>query len=130
MSNFVFELSAAVTFTAPAAYADVTPQDGTVISDTPTFIATYIARSSAVVDLIKTQTADSKAEDGNTRFEGLHRIGRDNHFVILEASSKVVGNIEAKARFQFGTLACARANFAQRSSHRRTSQRLSQMSPL
>ena len=91
MSNFVFGFSAAVAITATTTYADVTLQDGTVLSDTPTFIVTYIeadaASSDAVADLIKTQTADSKNEDGNIRFEGLQRIGQDNHFVILEAWS-------------------------------------------
>lgn len=73
------------------ASGDVTLQDDTVLSDKPTFIVTYIetdiASSDAVAALIKEQTATSKAEDGNLRFEGLQRIGQDNHFVILEAWS-------------------------------------------
>lgn len=91
MSNFISGFSVAIAITAAAAHADVTLQDGTVLSDTPTFIVTYIeadvASSVAVAELIRTQTADSKSEDGNIRFEGLQRIGQDNHFVILEAWS-------------------------------------------
>ncbi|MBL4768630.1 MAG: antibiotic biosynthesis monooxygenase [Rhodobacteraceae bacterium] len=74
-----------------AANADVKLQDDTILSDKPTFIVTYIeadvASSDAVAELIKKQTASSKGEDGNIRFEGLQRIGQDNHFVILEAWS-------------------------------------------
>ena len=40
-----------------------------------------------VADLVKAQTAASKKEKGNLRFEGLQRIIRTNHFVILEAWS-------------------------------------------
>ena len=73
------------------ASADVTLQDDTVLSDKPTFIVTYIeadiASSDAVAALIEEQTVASKAEDGILRFEGLQRIGQDNHFVILEAWS-------------------------------------------
>lgn len=73
------------------ASADVTLQDDTVLSDKPTFIVTYIetdvANSDKVAALINEQTAASQAEDGNLRFEGLQRIGQDNHFVILEAWS-------------------------------------------
>lgn len=74
---------------AVAAQADVTLQDGTVLSDKPTFIVTYVeadvAKTDAVADLIREQAAASKSEDGNLRFEALQRIGQDNHFVILEA---------------------------------------------
>jgi len=64
-------------------------QDDTILPDKPTFIVTYIgadaASSDAVAALIKEQTASSKGEAGNLRFEGLQRIGQGNHFVILEA---------------------------------------------
>ena len=63
MSNFISGFSVAIAITAAAAHADVTLQDGTVLSDTPTFIVTYIeadvASSVAVAELIRTQTADS-----------------------------------------------------------------------
>ena len=78
-------------FSAVASNADVKLQDGTILSDKPTFIVTYIeadvASSDAVAALIKEQTASSKGEDGNLKFEGLQRIGQDNHFVIFEAWS-------------------------------------------
>lgn len=83
--------AAIVAVSAFASHADVTLQDNTVLSDAPTFIVTYIeadvASSDAVAELIRAQTASSKSEDGNIRFEGLQRIGQDNHFVILEAWS-------------------------------------------
>jgi quinol monooxygenase YgiN len=76
-------------FSALSAQADVTLKDGTVLSDNPTYIVTYIeadvANSGDVAELIKEQAASSKEEGGNLRFEGLQRIGEDNHFVILEA---------------------------------------------
>lgn len=69
--------------------ADVTLKDGTVLSDNPTFIVTYIEvdanKADAALDLIKAQAEASKAEDGSLRFEAIQRIGQDNHFVILEA---------------------------------------------
>lgn len=83
--------AAVVAVSALASQADVKLQDDTILSDTPTFIVTYIeadvASSDAVADLIKKQTASSKSEEGNIRFEGLQRIGQDNHFVILEVWS-------------------------------------------
>lgn len=70
------------------AQADVTLQDNTVLSDKPTFIVTYVeadvASTDAVKNLLKEQTAASKSEDGNLRFEAVQRIGQPNHFVILE----------------------------------------------
>ncbi|SOH92853.1 Quinol monooxygenase YgiN [Monaibacterium marinum] len=81
--------ASALAFSASMASADVTLQDGTVLSDAPTFIVTYIeadaASSDAVKALIEDQTSASTQEDGNLRFEGLQRIGQDNHFVIIEA---------------------------------------------
>ncbi len=71
--------------------ADTKLRNGVVLSDKPTWIVTYIeaaAGSAAkVADLVKAQTAASKKEKGNLRFEGLQRIIRTNHFVILEAWS-------------------------------------------
>lgn len=74
---------------APALADDVTLQDGTVLSDDPTFIVTYIevdaAQADAALALIQAQAEASLAEDGVLRFEGLQRIGQGNHFVLLEA---------------------------------------------
>ncbi len=87
----IAQTAAILAFSAVTSNADVTLQDDTILSDEPTFIVTYIeadvASPDAVVALIKEQTASSKGEDGNLRFEGLQRIGQDNHFVILEAWS-------------------------------------------
>ncbi len=71
------------------AMADTKLRDGTMLSDKPTFIVTYIEAAAGTADqvaaLIKAQTAKSKREKGNLRFEGLQRIIRGNHFVIMEA---------------------------------------------
>lgn len=68
--------------------ADTKLKDGTVLSDKPTFIVTYIeaeaGKSDDVIVLLKAQSEASKAEDGNLRFETLQRINRDTHFVVLE----------------------------------------------
>jgi quinol monooxygenase YgiN len=82
-------IAVAVTSLAATSFADTTLNDGTVLSDSPAWIVTYIEVAADVVDeaeaLIKAQTSTSKAEKGNLRFEGLQRISRRNHFVILEA---------------------------------------------
>jgi len=69
--------------------AETKLQDGTVLSDKPTLIVTYIEAAVGTEDkvatMIKDQTAASKSENGNLRFEGLQRVNQDNHFVILEA---------------------------------------------
>lgn len=73
---------------ASAAWADVKLRDGTVLSDKPYFIVSYIevapdaARNIAA--LIKRQVAAGKTQKGNLRFEGLQRQGHRNHFVIME----------------------------------------------
>jgi quinol monooxygenase YgiN len=72
-----------------SSFADTKLNDGTVLSDTPAWIVTYIEVAADSVGkaqaLILEQAAKSKNESGNIRFEGLQRINRDNHFVILEA---------------------------------------------
>ncbi|MGI9378928.1 MAG: putative quinol monooxygenase, partial [Methyloligellaceae bacterium] len=73
-----------------------------VLSDKPTFIVSYVevalGMEAKAADLIKKQTAKSKSEDGNLRFESLQRIGRKNHFVVLEAwSTPEARNNHAKA---------------------------------
>lgn len=81
--------TAIVAFSTIAAQADVKLQDDTILSDKPTFIVTYIetdvANADAAAALIKDHAAASNSEGGKLRFEGLQRIGQDNHFVILEA---------------------------------------------
>ena len=70
-------------------FADTKLRDGTVLSDKPTFIVTYIEAAAGteakVTALIKSQAAASKKEKGNLNFEALQRISRSNHFIILEA---------------------------------------------
>lgn len=74
---------------ASSAFADTRLNDGTVLSDSPTWIVTYIEVAADSVDeardLIVEQTTASRLEEGNLRIEALQRLGRSNHFVILEA---------------------------------------------
>lgn len=86
----------------PAAQAQTKLSNGTVLSDKPYFIVTYIevASKSAgkAAALIKTQSAAGRKQPGNLRFEALQRIGQPNHFVILEAwADKDARNAHAKA---------------------------------
>jgi quinol monooxygenase YgiN len=73
---------------ASAAKADVKLGDGTMVSDKPYFIVSYIEASPSAADevasLIRKQVTASEKEKGNLRFEGLQRNGQSNHFVILE----------------------------------------------
>lgn len=75
--------------TSVAHAADVKLRSGEMLSDKPSFIVTYIEAAAGTADrvsaLIKAHTAAAKAKKGNLRFEGLQRIIRGNHFVILEA---------------------------------------------
>lgn len=80
----------ALTFaTSQIAVADVELSDGTMLSDSPYFIVTYIEAApdatDTVADLLKQHAAASKDDSGNLRFEIIQRQDRDNHFAILEA---------------------------------------------
>ena len=81
--------AAIVAFSVATVSADVKLANDTILSDKPAFIVTYIeadaSKSADVLKLIEDQTAASKSENGNLRFEGLQRLNRPNHFVILEA---------------------------------------------
>jgi hypothetical protein len=61
--------------TTSIANADTKLRNGKMLSDKPTWIVTYIeaatGTASKVEALIKAQTAASKNENGNLRFEGL-----------------------------------------------------------
>jgi quinol monooxygenase YgiN len=74
---------------ASAAQAEVKLRDGTVLSEKPYYVVTYIEVGSKsagqAAKLIKGQSAAGRKEPGNLRFEALQRVGRPNHFVILEA---------------------------------------------
>lgn len=69
--------------------AEIELKNGEMITETPTFIVTYVevdaAKSDEALSLIKTQTEASESHEGIIRFEALQRIGQDNHFVLLEA---------------------------------------------
>jgi quinol monooxygenase YgiN len=74
---------------ASIATADTKLGDGSMLSDKPAFIVSYIevlpGSEDAAAALIRKQSAESKNRAGNLRFEALQRIGRKNHFVVLEA---------------------------------------------
>ena len=69
--------------------ADAELADGTVLSDSPMWIVTYIEVAFDEVDQAKHLLADhvaaSRGEPGNQYFEAVQRIGRQNHFVVMEA---------------------------------------------
>lgn len=74
---------------APLAQADVELSDGTVLSSEPYYVVTYVEAAPSSADeaaaSIEEFVATSKSDPGNVRFEAARRLGRDNHFVILEA---------------------------------------------
>jgi quinol monooxygenase YgiN len=69
--------------------ADVKLADGSMLSDKPFYIVTYVeadpAKADRAKDLIEEHSAASKKDAGNLRFEALQRSERKNHFIILEA---------------------------------------------
>lgn len=76
---------------ATASIADTKLNDGTILSDSPAWIVTYIEvdvdESEKAAALISAQVTASSSEEGNLYFAGVQRIGQDNHFVVLEAWS-------------------------------------------
>lgn len=74
---------------APSALAEVKLRDGTVLPEKPFLIVTYIEAAPSemqkAASLIRKHSAVSRREAGNLRFEALQRMGRRNHFVLLEA---------------------------------------------
>jgi quinol monooxygenase YgiN len=72
----------------PAARADVKLSNGTVLSDKPYFVVTYVEAApkdaGKVAALLKKQADTSRKDTGNVRFEVLQRIGQPNHFMLLE----------------------------------------------
>jgi len=74
---------------AQALSAEVELANGTKLSDTPTYIVTYIEAApgdvEAVAGLLRKQVEESRKDDGNLRFEALQGLGRKNHFSLLEA---------------------------------------------
>ena len=88
-TRFSGTVAACLMLAASAATAEIELKNGEIMSESPTFIITYVevgaAKADAALDLIKAQAEASKSRDGNVRFEVIQRIGQDNHFVILEA---------------------------------------------
>ncbi len=88
--------------TASAMAADVKLANGTMLSDKPFYIVTYVevdpGHTANAKKLISQHSADSKKDAGNLRYEALERIGRENHFLILEAwSDQAARDAHAKA---------------------------------
>ena len=79
---------ALLAFTATS-IADTKLNDGTVLSDSPAWIVTYIEVAVETADeaaaLIAAQSAASRKDTGSLYFEGLQRVAQKNHFVVLEA---------------------------------------------
>jgi quinol monooxygenase YgiN len=68
--------------------ADVKLADGTVLSDKPFFIVTYVEvdpkAEAKAKKLIKKHSADSKKDAGNISYQALQRSERKNHFILME----------------------------------------------
>jgi quinol monooxygenase YgiN len=92
-----------VVFAANSAVAaGVKLSNGTVLSDKPFYIVTYVEVDPSAVTkarkLIREHSAASSKDAGNLRYESLQRIGQQNHFIILEAwSDQDARNAHAKA---------------------------------
>jgi quinol monooxygenase YgiN len=75
--------------TASVMAADVKLGDGTMLSAKPFYIVTYVEVDpndiAQAKKLIAKHSKASKKDAGNLRYEALERIGRKNHFLILEA---------------------------------------------
>jgi quinol monooxygenase YgiN len=85
-----------------ATAADVKLANGTMLSDKPFYIVTYVevdpSAAAKAEKLIGKHGADSRKDAGNLRFEVLQRTGRRNHFIILEAwSDQAARDSHAKA---------------------------------
>ena len=79
------------------ASADIELSNGQILSDSPTWIVSYIEidadATEQVQQLIRQQVASARASAGNLYFEAAQRLSRDYHFVIIEAWA----NPEARA---------------------------------
>lgn len=82
-------IAAALMLAASTATAEIELKNGEKITETPTFIVTYVevnaSQADAALELIQAQAEASETHEGFIRFEALQRIGQDNHFVLLEA---------------------------------------------
>lgn len=100
--HLVFALLFVMFGAASAAAADVKLGDGTMLSAKPFYIVTYIevdpGDAAKAKKMIRRHSAASKKDAGNLRYEALQRIGRKNHFIILEAwTDRDARNAHAKA---------------------------------
>lgn len=102
LPQLVFALLFIVFGAASAMAADVKLANGSVLSDKPFYIVTYIeadpASAAKAKALISKHSAASKTDAGNLRYEALQRIDRDNHFLIFEAwTDQAARDAHAKA---------------------------------
>jgi len=76
---------------ASNSHAEVKLRDGSLLSESPVRIVSYVEVSTNHADeaekLIRTYTREIQATAGNLETPGLRRIHNDNHFVILESWS-------------------------------------------
>jgi len=99
MNNFLLKIGISVAFFSfiNPVIADVELGDGTILSDQPTYVVTYVEVSLSASDeaakLIKDHVENGLTKEGNLRFEAVQRLGRDNHFVILEAWSSPIARL-------------------------------------
>jgi len=102
LAHLIFAFLFVVFGTASVTAADVKLGNGTMLSDKPFYIVTYVevdpGDAAKAKKLIKRHSAASKKDAGNLRYEALERIGRENHFIILEAwSDQAARNAHAKS---------------------------------
>jgi quinol monooxygenase YgiN len=102
LPQLVFALLFVVFGVCSASAAGVKLGDGTVLSDKPFYIITYIEVDPTAVakakDLIIKHSVASKKDAGNLRYEALERIGRKNHFLLFEAwTDQAARDAHAKA---------------------------------
>ncbi len=88
-----------------AAVADIELADGTVLNEQPAWIVSYIevkpSTIKSVKELIKQYVIDRKTSDDSINAFGLQRLGRDNHFALLERKQKHNTQEESKQQQDF-----------------------------
>jgi quinol monooxygenase YgiN len=89
LSRILLALMLPPWFASAALAAEVKLADGTMLSDKPYFIVTYVevlpGKAEEAAKLIKKQAADSAKDQGLMRFEALQRTGDPTQFMLLEA---------------------------------------------
>jgi len=87
---------------AQPALAQVKLSNGTMLTEKPFFIVTYIevapGEEKKAADLLRKHSAASKKQAGYLRFEALQGTGRRNHFLLLETwEDRAARNEHAKS---------------------------------